>query len=95
MTLAELAASGRPAILVPFPHAVDDHQTKNGQQMVAAGAAVLIPQTRLTPDNLAETLADLGRDRTRVINMAKAARTLARPDATERVVNYCLEAANG
>ncbi|WP_286221925.1 undecaprenyldiphospho-muramoylpentapeptide beta-N-acetylglucosaminyltransferase [Marinobacter apostichopi] len=95
LTVSELCAAGVGAILVPFPHAVDDHQTKNGQQMVAAGAAVLIPQTRLTPDNLAETLADLGRDRTRVINMAKAARTLARPDATERVVNYCLEAANG
>ncbi|MBW7472912.1 undecaprenyldiphospho-muramoylpentapeptide beta-N-acetylglucosaminyltransferase [Marinobacter sp. M216] len=95
LTISELCAAGIGAILVPFPHAVDDHQTKNGQQMVNAGAAILIPQNRLTPEGLAETLGDLSRDRTRVTNMAKAARALARPDATERVVNYCLEAANG
>ncbi|MBW4935633.1 undecaprenyldiphospho-muramoylpentapeptide beta-N-acetylglucosaminyltransferase [Marinobacter sp. F4206] len=95
LTISELCAAGVGAVLVPFPHAVDDHQTKNGQQMVSAGAAILIPQGRLTPEGLAETLGDLSRDRARVTNMAKAARTLARPDATERVVNYCLEAANG
>ncbi len=95
LTVSELCAAGVGAILVPFPHAVDDHQTKNAQQMVDAGAAVLIPQPRLTPADLAELFRDLGRDRSRVLNMAKAARTLARPDATERVVNYCLEAANG
>ncbi|MCM0611035.1 undecaprenyldiphospho-muramoylpentapeptide beta-N-acetylglucosaminyltransferase [Marinobacter sediminum] len=95
LTVSELCAAGIGAILVPFPHAVDDHQTKNGQQMVSAGAAMLIPQSRLTPSALADTLGDLAKDRTRVMNMAKAARTLARPDATERVVNYCLEAAHG
>jgi len=95
LTVSELCAAGVGAILVPFPHAVDDHQTKNAQQMVDAGAAVLIPQPRLNPGDLAEILGDLGQDRARVVNMAKAARTLARPDATERVVNYCLEAANG
>ncbi|MBZ2167163.1 undecaprenyldiphospho-muramoylpentapeptide beta-N-acetylglucosaminyltransferase [Marinobacter sp. F4216] len=94
LTVSELCAAGAGAILVPFPHAVDDHQTKNGQQMVNAGAAILIPQSKLTAEGLAETLAGLARDRNRVMNMAKAARTLARPDATERVVNYCLEAAN-
>ncbi|MGO1462039.1 MAG: undecaprenyldiphospho-muramoylpentapeptide beta-N-acetylglucosaminyltransferase [Marinobacter sp.] len=95
LTVSELCAAGIGAILVPFPHAVDDHQTKNGQQMVSAKAAVLIPQSQLTPAVLAETLGDLARDRARVMDMAKAARTLARPDATERVVNYCLEAVNG
>lgn len=95
LTVSELCAAGIGALLVPFPHAVDDHQTRNGQQMVEAGAAILIPQTQLTPPVLAQTLADLSGDRGRVTNMAKAARTLARPDATERVVNYCLEAANG
>ncbi|WP_417517840.1 undecaprenyldiphospho-muramoylpentapeptide beta-N-acetylglucosaminyltransferase [Marinobacter sp.] len=95
LTVSELCAAGIGAVLVPFPHAVDDHQTKNGQQMVNAKAAVLIPQSRLTPAVLAETLGDIARDRARVMDMAKAARTLARPDATERVVNYCLEAANG
>jgi UDP-N-acetylglucosamine--N-acetylmuramyl-(pentapeptide) pyrophosphoryl-undecaprenol N-acetylglucosamine transferase len=95
LTVSELCAVGIGAVLVPFPHAVDDHQTKNGQQMVAAKAAILIPQAKMTPAVLAETLGDLARDRDRVTDMAKAARTLARPDATERVVNYCLEAANG
>ncbi|WP_298449649.1 undecaprenyldiphospho-muramoylpentapeptide beta-N-acetylglucosaminyltransferase [uncultured Marinobacter sp.] len=95
LTVSELCAAGIGAVLVPFPHAVDDHQTKNGQQLVNAKAAILIPQSRLTPAVLAETLGDLARDRARVMDMAKAARTLARPDATERVVNYCLEAANG
>jgi UDP-N-acetylglucosamine--N-acetylmuramyl-(pentapeptide) pyrophosphoryl-undecaprenol N-acetylglucosamine transferase len=95
LTVSELCAAGVGAILVPFPHAVDDHQTQNGQQMVQAGAALMISQSRLTPDGLAATLEDLAKDRSRVMNMAKAARSLARPDATERVVNYCLEAAHG
>ncbi|KAA1173126.1 undecaprenyldiphospho-muramoylpentapeptide beta-N-acetylglucosaminyltransferase [Marinobacter salinexigens] len=95
LTVSELCVAGIGALLVPFPHAVDDHQTKNGQQMVDAGAAVLIPQSRLTAAGLAETLTDLSNDRARVLTMAKAARSLARPNATERVVNYCLEAANG
>ena len=95
LTVSELCAAGIGAVLVPFPHAVDDHQTKNGQQMVSAKAAILIPQSKMTPAVLAETLGDLARNRDRVNEMAKAARTLARPDATERVVNYCLEAANG
>ncbi|WP_372987208.1 undecaprenyldiphospho-muramoylpentapeptide beta-N-acetylglucosaminyltransferase [Marinobacter sp.] len=95
LTVSELCAAGIGAVLVPFPHAVDDHQTANAKQMVDAKAGVLIPQSKLTPAILAETLQDLAKDRTRVMNMAKAARTLARPDATERVVNYCLEAANG
>ena len=95
LTVSELCVAGVGAILVPFPHAVDDHQTQNGQQMVNARAAVLIPQSRLNPEVLAETLRDLANDRARVMNMARAAKSLARPDATERVVNYCLEAANG
>ena len=95
LTVSELCAAGIGAVLVPFPHAVDDHQTKNAQQMVDAKGAILIPQPKLSADLLAETLTDLGKDRRRITDMAKAAKTLARPDATERVVNYCLEAANG
>jgi len=95
LTVSELCVAGVGAILVPFPHAVDDHQTMNGQQMVKARAAVMIPQSKLTPQALAESLRDLSKDRSRVLNMAVAAKSLARPDATERVVNYCLEAANG
>ncbi len=95
LTVSELCVAGVGAVLVPFPHAVDDHQTQNAQHMVKAGAAILIPQSKLTPDVLAETLRDLAGNRERILNMAKAARSVARPDATERVVNYCLEAAHG
>lgn len=95
LTVSELCAAGVGAVLVPFPQAVDDHQTRNGEHMVKAGAAILIPQQMMTPDVLAETLKDLAGDRERISTMATAARSLARPDATERVVNYCLEAANG
>ena len=95
LTVSELCAAGVGAILVPFPHAVDDHQTRNGQHMVKAGAAILVPQPRFTPEALADTLKGLAGDREKLLGMAQAARSLARPDATERVVNYCLEAANG
>lgn len=95
LTVSELCAAGVGAVLVPFPHAVDDHQTRNGEHMVKAGGAILIPQQKLTSNVLAETLKDLAGDRKRILTMAQAARSLARPDATERVVNYCLEAANG
>lgn len=95
LTIAELCAVGLGAILVPFPHAVDDHQTLNGQQMVKAGAAILIPQNKLTEEVLAEALSTLTSDRDKVVALADAARSLARADATERVVNYCLEAAHG
>jgi len=95
LTVSELCAAGIGAVLVPFPHAVDDHQTRNAEHMVKAGGAYLVPQPQLTPEVLADTLKGLASDRNKVMNMAMAARSLARPDATERVVNYCLEAANG
>jgi len=95
LTVSELCAAGIGAVLVPFPHAVDDHQTRNAEHMVKAGGAYLVPQPQLTPEVLADTLKALAGDRNKVMNMAMAARSLARPDATERVVNYCLEAANG
>lgn len=94
LTISELCAAGVGALLVPFPHAVDDHQTRNADYMVKAGAALLMPQHKLTESLLADTLADLLANPQRLVDMARAARTLARPDATERVVNYCLEAAH-
>ncbi len=95
LTVSELCVAGVGAVLVPFPHAVDDHQTANAQQMVKVGGAILVPQPRLTAESLAQTLSELAQDRNRILEMATAAKSLARPDATERVVNYCLEAANG
>lgn len=94
LTIAELCAAGIGAVLVPFPHAVDDHQTRNGRFMVDGGAALMVGQSELKPELLAALLTDLSADRPRLLQMAEAARKLARPDATERVVNYCLEAAN-
>jgi len=93
LTLAELAAAGVGAVLVPFPFAVDDHQTHNARSAVAAGAALLLPETEATPERLHEILEPLLADRTRMLAMARAARTLAKPDATAGIAAVCLEVA--
>jgi len=93
LTLAELAAAGVPSVLVPFPFAVDDHQTANARHLVARDAAVLFPQDQLNPERLAGTLAELLADRTHLLTMAANARSLGRPDAAARVAQLCLEAA--
>ena len=95
LTLAELCAVGVASVLVPFPHAVDDHQTANARHLAQAGAAVLVPQSEMNEQSLGELLASLTGDAERLGSMARAARDLARPDATDRVVNYCLETAHG
>ncbi|GAA5194329.1 undecaprenyldiphospho-muramoylpentapeptide beta-N-acetylglucosaminyltransferase [Ferrimonas gelatinilytica] len=89
LTVAELAAAGRPSVLVPFPHAVDDHQTRNAQALVDDGAAVLIPQSELTPQVLADQLQQWLQQPQRLQAMARAARLSAVPDATERVARVC------
>jgi len=90
-TVAELAVAGLPSILVPFPHAVDDHQTRNARFLADAGAAVLVPQSELTPERLAELLAGL--DRKLLLEMASRARSLGRPEATAAVARACMELA--
>jgi UDP-N-acetylglucosamine--N-acetylmuramyl-(pentapeptide) pyrophosphoryl-undecaprenol N-acetylglucosamine transferase len=80
-TVAELAAAGRPAVLVPFPQAADDHQRKNADAFVAAGAAVLMVEAELTADRLLHTLHDLLRDERRMNTMGERARRLAHPNA--------------
>lgn len=87
-TIAELAAAGVPAVLVPFPHAVDDHQTHNARFLSERGAAVLIPQSALTADRLAELLATFTRDK--LLAMARAARDAGKPDATRAVAEACM-----
>ena len=91
LTVAELAAAGVASVLVPFPHAVDDHQTSNARFLSNAGAAWLLPQQELTAQRLAELLRGL--DRARLLAAAEKARSLARPDATERVAAACRELA--
>jgi UDP-N-acetylglucosamine--N-acetylmuramyl-(pentapeptide) pyrophosphoryl-undecaprenol N-acetylglucosamine transferase len=95
MTLAELWAVGLGAVLVPFPFAVDDHQTRNARYAADRGAALLLPQAELSPARLADLLAGLTRDRAPVLTMARAARALAVPDAAERVARACLEVTDG
>lgn len=86
-TLAELAALGRPAVLVPLPTATDDHQRKNADVLARAGAAVVIDERELSGERLAETLLALARDGERRAAMAERARSLARPDAAERIAD--------
>lgn len=87
MTVAELACAGVPAVLVPFPHAVDDHQTGNAEFLAAAGAAWLMPQRELSAEKLAALLAGL--DRATLAVMSEKALALAKPDATQRVADIC------
>jgi UDP-N-acetylglucosamine--N-acetylmuramyl-(pentapeptide) pyrophosphoryl-undecaprenol N-acetylglucosamine transferase len=95
LTVAELAAAGVPALLVPFPYAVDDHQRVNGRFLVEAGAAVMVIETELTPQRLAHELQQLV-DRSRLLAMAEAARSVARVDAAAAVAEACEElAGNG
>ncbi|MEZ5566277.1 MAG: undecaprenyldiphospho-muramoylpentapeptide beta-N-acetylglucosaminyltransferase [Gammaproteobacteria bacterium] len=95
LTVAELAAAGVAAILVPFPAAVDDHQTRNAAYLVDAGAATLLPQSELTPERLAAELKPYLDQRELALARAERARALARPDATSLIVDACLAAALG
>ncbi|MGD2083748.1 MAG: undecaprenyldiphospho-muramoylpentapeptide beta-N-acetylglucosaminyltransferase [Chromatiales bacterium] len=93
LTIAELAAAGLGAVLVPFPHAVDDHQTRNGRFLTEAGAAELLPEDRLDSAALAERVGALLGAPERLLEMAEAARRLARPAAADAVARTCLEVA--
>lgn len=86
MTLAEIAACGTPAILVPYPHAAHDHQVVNASNLVDRGAAAMILDRELTGDRLANEIAHWLSDRQALSRMSANARTFARPDAAERIV---------
>lgn len=85
MTLAELAVAGRPAVLVPFPHATDDHQWHNAQDVAAGGAAVVLRDEACDGATLAALVSELGRDRPRLTAMARASAARARPDAARLI----------
>ena len=89
----EIAAAGRPAILIPYPHATADHQTTNARWMADGGAAVVIPDAELTAERLSAAIAELLGDEDRLREMGIAARRLAKPDAAERIAREVLEAA--
>jgi len=94
-TLAELAACGRPAVLIPYPHAANDHQTANARAMVEAGAAVLLAQQDLTAERLANLIGELLRDRQRLEAMAAAARAVAKTGAAKAIVDICRDLSAG
>jgi len=89
LTISELCTVGLGAILIPFPFAVDDHQTRNAEMMTEEGAAWLLPQADLNADSLAEILKPLLIKQERISILSKAAHKIAHPDATEKVVNEC------
>ncbi len=91
ITIAELSAGGVASVLVPFPHAVDDHQSANARFLAEQGAALLLPQPELTPRKLADTLRSL--ERPRLLEMARKARALGKPDAARLVAARCMEIA--
>lgn len=91
LTVSELAVVGVAAVLVPFPHAVDDHQTHNARFLADAGAAVLVPQSELSAEYLAQCLAGDLSQREYLKQMAVKAQQLAKPQATTRLVDYLMK----
>jgi UDP-N-acetylglucosamine--N-acetylmuramyl-(pentapeptide) pyrophosphoryl-undecaprenol N-acetylglucosamine transferase len=91
VTIAELSAGGMPSILVPFPHAVDDHQTANARFLADQGAAIVVQQRELSPEKLAALIGAL--DREKLLEMAKKARALGKPEAASLVAQRCMEIA--
>jgi len=89
VTVAELSAGGMASILVPFPHAVDDHQTANARFLADQGAALLIQQRELTPEKLAALIGSL--DRAKLLDMARKARALGKPEAAQLVARRCIQ----
>ena len=93
MTVSELAVAGMASVLVPFPHAVDDHQTANARFLSDQGAAVLLSQADLTPESLAKLIRSL--DRAALLVMAQKAKAMSKPDATRVVADRCVALAGG
>ena len=92
MTIFELAAAGVASVLVPYPYAVDDHQTSNGQFLADAGAAILVQQKEMDSDWLCKTITQLSHQRDRLLQMAKAARLCSKPNAANDVAQSCMVA---
>jgi UDP-N-acetylglucosamine--N-acetylmuramyl-(pentapeptide) pyrophosphoryl-undecaprenol N-acetylglucosamine transferase len=95
LTVSEITAAGVAALFVPFPFAIDDHQTKNAQWLVDNNAAVLRQERDLSATSLRELLQDLLQSPERLLTMAVNARSLAHPESADRVATICLEVANG
>lgn len=93
LTIAEISAAGLASILVPYPYAVDDHQTANGRYLSDNNAAIMMQQTTFNKISLSESLEDLLNDREKLVAMSKRARALAKPHATTEVAAICAQLA--
>ena len=83
--MAEITAAGKPAIFVPFPRAADDHQKRNAEALEKAGAAVMLEESKLTPEGLVDIVSSLFSDSARLMKMGEAARSLSHPDAARDI----------
>jgi len=90
MTVSELAVAGLPSILVPYPYAIDDHQTENARYLERAGAAYLLPQAQLTLEKIISLLSELAESENTLLKMGEQAKLVAHPNATQDVVVRCL-----
>jgi UDP-N-acetylglucosamine--N-acetylmuramyl-(pentapeptide) pyrophosphoryl-undecaprenol N-acetylglucosamine transferase len=95
LTLSELAAAGVGAILVPYPYAIDDHQRRNAEHFVAAGAAVIVPENELDATRLADELNRILSDRAAIVDMGHNCQSLMRRDAAEQLADACMSLAGG
>ncbi|MEZ7869162.1 MAG: undecaprenyldiphospho-muramoylpentapeptide beta-N-acetylglucosaminyltransferase [Gammaproteobacteria bacterium] len=95
LTISELAGAGMGSILVPYPYAVDDHQTANANILVRADAAILMPQTQLSALTLSQNIRALQSHPLKLVQMAAAALTCAAPQAADKVAQHCMEIARG
>ena len=93
-TVSELAVIGRPSILVPFPHALDQDQAANARALASAGGATVVPQTEFTPERLADLLRDALAAPSKLVEAAQRAKTVGVPDAAERLADLVLEVAS-
>lgn len=91
MTVSEVAAMGLPAILIPLPNAIDDHQMANARYLSESGAGFILPQKELNTKNLTDLITTA---RHQLEDMVKSALVCARMDATETVANYCISEAS-
>ncbi len=94
-TVAEITAAGKPAIFIPFPRAADDHQTKNAQALEKGEAAILIPQSQLSSQSLAQEIMALLKDKSKLAAMAAASKQLAHPDAGREIAAMAAQVAGG
>ncbi len=94
LTVSELTLAGRGALLIPFPYAIDDHQTLNAQWLVSNGAGILMPQSDMTIEKITEFVGCMNKDRQQLLILSRSAKALAMPNAASDVADYCEQVAS-